>query len=142
MKLYHFTAPECLASIRERGLLPRANLRPNDMANGESVVWLTEMSDTRMTAAESALWTEWSGERTNLWFGFDTEPLARLMVKLGTHDRKLVRYLAWARKYEALEHPMFKTRYARANWLYFGTITPDKIIECREPAALEGATLQ
>jgi hypothetical protein len=56
---------------------------------------------------------------------------------LGSHDRKLFRHIPWLRKYwteEEPEHPMFKTRFAQANWIYFGTITPDKIIACDEAA--------
>ena len=112
-----------------------------DLVNGESVVWLTELADTRMTAAECELAIYYGGDDGNgYWFG-QGKPLARLTIRIPSHDRKLFRYVSWARKHdieEKLENSLFETRFAQANWIYFGTITPDKIIACDE-AALQTA---
>jgi len=142
MKLYHFTQADYLPSIRESGLLPsEPSISDLDLVNGESVVWLTELANTRMTAAECEQAIA-SGNEDNdgHWFGRG-KPLARLTLRIPSHDRKLVRYVSWARKHaieEKLENPLFKTRFAQANWIYFGIITPDKIIACDE-AALQAA---
>jgi hypothetical protein len=142
VKLYHFTSADCLTLIRERGLLPsEPSINDHDLMDGESVVWLTELADTRMTAAECEQANYHGGDDGNgHWFGHG-KPLARLTLRIPSHDRKLVRYMSWARKHaieEKLDNPLFKTRFAQANWIYLGIIAPDKIIACDE-AALRAA---
>ena len=112
VELYHFTSADCLPLIRERGILPsEPSISDLDLMNGESVVWLTELTDTRMTPAECEQAICYGGDDGNgHWFG-QGKPLARLTLRIGSHDPKLVRYVSWARKHaieEKLENPTFQ----------------------------------
>ena len=84
-----------------------------------------------MTAAECVQVAVYCGNDQNgHWLGHG-EPQARLTLRIGSHDRRLFRHIQWLRKYwteEELEHPMLRTRFAKANWIYFGTIAANKII--------------
>jgi hypothetical protein len=133
-RLYHFTKAENVAAIRAQGILPRDDVE--NMAAGERIVWLTELPDTTLTDVEQAEIFERIGERPGRWLKYGTdEPLTRLTVRIGTHDRKLVRYLPWLRKHDWNGRPdpndaLMRSRVPAANWIYFGTIAPDKIVEC------------
>jgi hypothetical protein len=132
MKLYHFTKAKHVSAIKLQGLLPQDD--DHNMLAGKRAVWLTELPDTRLTDVESAEIFARSGECPKAWLRSDV-PLTRLTVRIGTHDRKLVRYLPWLRKNPwdgspDLDDDLTQGRVSAANWIYFGTITPDKIIEC------------
>jgi hypothetical protein len=136
MKLYHFTHADNLPSIRESGLSPsEPSISDLDMVNGESVVWLTELSDTPMTAEEREQMIAFCGDDCNgHWIGHGL-PLVRLTLRIPSHDRKLIRYMSWKRRHASdLIVARHTARFAQANWIYFGTLTPDKIIACDEPA--------
>jgi hypothetical protein len=136
MILYHFTPADLVEQILEDGLLPYHGA--NNMAGGAEVVWLTERTDTRCTAAETAAMFERSGEVFEHWlFNSTHRNVVRLTVRIPSHDRRLFRYRPWLRKHWRPGMPEHKwTGYGGgdAHWIYFGEIPPSKIVERSAPA--------
>ena len=136
MILYQFTPADRVEQILEDGLLPYYDTR--NMVGGEEVVWLTERTDTRLTAAETAAVFERTGDVMEHWLSNSTHRNVRLTVRIPSHDRRLVRYRPWLRKHwrPGMPHPEDKCMdftKADAHWIYIGEIPPSKIVE--RPAA-------
>ena len=107
--LNHFTRPEHLAAIAKDGLLPLEDRR--DMADGKTVVWLTEEASADYLEAGAV----------------------KLTVDLPSDDPKLFRYMPWLREKLWDSAPDPKEALAEFPnpdlwWLYFGTIPPLRII--------------
>jgi hypothetical protein len=138
MILYHFTPADLVEQILEDGLLPYHDLR--NMLGGAEVVWLTERTDTRCTAADTAGIFEWSGEVMEHWLSFAQRKVVRLAVRMPSHDRRLFRYRPWLRKHWRPGMPHPDNKYmdftgANAHWIYFGEIPLSKIVEVGGPGA-------
>ncbi len=137
MKLYHFTNVTNVAAIKANGLWPSDD--EHQMVGGKRVVWLTELPDTRITEAESAKVFARTGEHARQWLKFgDKVPLARLTVRIGTHDRKLVQYLPWLRKNPwpgcpGLDDAFVRGRIMTANWIFLATSRRTKLLRATSP---------
>lgn len=130
MKLYHFTMAKSVASIVQLGL--RAN--PLGWANCETVegikrqrgVWLTELASLHATADECAEAYKQSGMLRRYWLHDVTDNLARISIRIGDNDKRLVRYDSHQPKFARID---------QRTWLYLRTITPDKFLDIQGVAA-------
>jgi hypothetical protein len=129
MILYHFTPLENVPMIKAEGILP---LDVGGYMTGGSggLVWLTERPTTRLPDAERVALK--SGASVNEWLG--RGPTARFTVRIGSHDRRLVRYEHWLRAQKSWDRtftipPKLKTICA-SFWMYFGVIPPERFVEC------------
>ncbi len=125
MILYHFTSEDCLASIRERGLVPAVD--DSGMTADKAVVWLTEDDHTRLSAADRAK----LGDRCvdeNSWLVGCPE---RFLVRLGSHDPNLKHYLTWLGRRRSWwpGKPEDANMYEAAArwWIYLGRIGRERI---------------
>jgi len=110
-------------SICETGLkalpLMFGNCETVEGIRRERGVWLTECETTRATADESAAFFKTRGEWRQYWlYAFTDKRVARITVRIGDHDQRLVRFDAKTADYD---------RISSRTWLYTRTLTPDKI---------------
>ena len=123
MILYHFTTTDRVRSICETGIkaLPFTfgNCETVEGIRRERGIWLTECETTRMTADESAASFRMCGEWRQYWMhAFTDKRVARITVRIGDHDQRLVRFDAKIADFD---------RFSSRTWLYTRTLTPDKI---------------
>ena len=132
MKLYHFTRKESLPSILQTGI--KAN--PLAFGNCETIeglkrqcgVWLTELDSLFITAEERAAMFKHSGKIYRGWLGSQMDDQCdvvfpvRLTVRIGDHDRRLI-------KFDNSGIIPEIDRVSSRTWLYLRTITPDKFID-------------
>jgi hypothetical protein len=125
MMLYHFTRPENVPSIRERGLVPAPY--DHDDTGGQDVVWLTSLPDLRFTAEERTLCLAHHGIAYDEWL--TDGPFVRLTVgPLDPRDPLLVEWTPWARKHDIeQDDPLSRGRIGRSIWFYTGRIAPSMI---------------
>ena len=112
------------------------------------VVYLTDKPTVEATDAELALVEQLPTRVTIVskrWLqGQDNEPLARLTLRLPSHDRKLKQYGRWLRanhhRIDGLPDPdedyLLLRRVTTEWWLYFGDIPPSKITDCTVEEAI------
>jgi hypothetical protein len=144
MLLYHFTPIKNLEAIRRDGL--QAWCSSDHMAGLlRRVVWLCDTPTVEFADWELAIFKERCPEKTvrsKRWLGtYDSDPLARLTVRLSSDDRKLKKYGPWLRKHQFVNHPdpddILARRPVETWWIYFGDIAPSKIVDCIiQPAPL------
>ena len=90
-KLYHYTRPARVLLIAAEGLKPFASKHHGFMTGGIPVVWLTQESNIIRTAADIIRETDGPPVMSN--------DDARLTVRLGRHDKRLMRYGDFLRKH-------------------------------------------
>ena len=96
------------------------------MLGGKPVVWLTEATTTEWTKADRAKFESRGLERTASWL---PDCSARLTIRIGSHDRKLARYVPWLRRHPFVDMPEPSDFEAMEQWwIYLGTIPRDKIV--------------
>jgi hypothetical protein len=129
MILYHFTSADRTKSILTQGLLPQSDR--HNMLGGSDVVWLTERTTLCCTPAETSAIFERSGVRMENWLDFSRD-VARLIVRIPSHDRKLAEYVPWLRKHWRRGMPSPDDKCwgftgGTEHWIYFGSIPPSNI---------------
>jgi hypothetical protein len=132
MILFHFTLADRAEQILTDGLKPAYD--GHAMLGGADVVWLTERSVLRISAAERAAVYKRSGEIYRSWlFNTIEDQVVRLSIHVPSHDRRLERYRAWLRKHwrPGMPHPddtCMDFAHMDAHWIYFGEIPPSSIV--------------
>jgi hypothetical protein len=122
--LYHFTKLMNVPGIKADGLRPSSE---SENSLGKDVVWLTELTTRRLTDTARAEMNSWH------WLPVGNgRNVMRFTVRIGSHDRKLVRYEPWLRRQKLTAgHDTDCGRAIVASWwMYFGVIHPSRIIEC------------
>jgi hypothetical protein len=132
MKLYHFTIPENLFRIHQRGLEPGFDPDGIDWQTcGQPVVWLTTQESNRATQADVDHYKPLDNEFNvgDTMFGGPV----RLAVDVERHNKRLVKYTTFL---ENDLHGREVLKLSRATmppgcvdrwWIYLGTIAPRKI---------------
>jgi len=136
MILYHFTLADRAARIRRDGLVPAFDR--DAMLGGEEVVWLTELTDLRVTPEQRALFLERTGEVFTRWMYDGVESgVVRLSIKMPTRDRKLAGTAHGFASRSVTGCSRWRTPMIAScsnwpwgcHWIYFGIIPPSKIVE-------------
>lgn len=141
MRLYHFTARECLGSIRASGL--NRGIVHLSATSQLNAVWLTtdpgprghglEAGGRFMTDEERQQAREWAGHVPLAGARFPKVANVRITVDLDDGDRGLHEWLPWARRHLDFDwmtalHPVASGTLRKAKtWrLYLGIIPPDR----------------
>jgi hypothetical protein len=115
MILYHHTDPKYLPSILEKGLLARPWTAGKDdpeeaallsaVLHNRDVVWLTTQPSTEATEADAAWcrkrgWDDQAADKH--WLYRNNGNTVRLVVSIPKYSKRLVHYLTWVKKNEAM----------------------------------------